>query len=92
MSSISTINGAAFLQSVPTTGNWMLDATSTDTADWMDPSSNGPDYVGIAANAFAKAHMVNTTVNGQLAVNQGIATMQSLLAPSGAGQLVNLFA
>lgn len=84
-------HGGSFLNSQQTTGNWMLDAVSNDTADWMDPSSNGPDAVGLAANAFAKAHMVNATVSGSLAVNKGILTLQSQLNTQ-VGSQVNIFA
>ena len=87
----SATNGTYFLQSLKTTGNWMLDATSTDTSDWMDPTSNGPDSVGLAANAFAKASLLKTSYSGTLAINQGILTLQSQLN-SQVGSKVNIFA
>ncbi len=88
----SATNGYAFLQSLTTTGNWMLDAVSNDTADWLDPSSNGPDAVRLAANAFAKAHLLSTTAKGSLAVNQGIQTQQSALTALSSGQTLNILA
>jgi hypothetical protein len=91
MTSISN-TGSAFLQSLPTTGNWMLDAVSANNSDWMDPSSSGPDAVNLAANAFAQAETATTGTLNSLAVNKGIATLQTKLAASEAGQTVNIFA
>jgi len=84
-------NGGEFLQSIQTSGNWLMDASSTDTANWMDPSSTGPDTVGLAANAFAKATQLQTSYTGSLAVNQGILSLQAQLNGQ-VGSQVNIFA
>ena len=93
MSSIAIANnGAAFLQSLPSSpgGNWVQDvATATSSADWMDPSSaSGSDTISLAANAFAAAQQVNLTNKNSLAVNKGISVLSSQLT----GQSVNVLA
>jgi len=71
----------------------MLDAVSNDSSNWMDPSSSGPDFVDMAANAFALAQTATTTTLGNMAINQGIQSAQSQLNDLlGVGQLVNVFA
>jgi hypothetical protein len=86
-------NGGEFLQSVQSTGNWMLDAVSNDGANWMDPSSSGPDVVDLAANAFAEAETANTSTIANLAISQGAQIMQEQLnALNGVGQTVNVLA
>jgi hypothetical protein len=94
MSSISALNGAAFLQSMQTTGNWMLDASNATSSDWMNPSSSGPDVVNLAANAFASAHVTAITFGSNFAVNKGITTLQNVLSTTSAapGQAVNFLA
>lgn len=98
MSSITAANnGAAFLQAVQSSGNWLQDTATADaagSADWMDPSSSGPDAVDLAANAFASAQQVKNTNLNSLAVNQGISTLEAELANQTlvAGQSVNILA
>jgi hypothetical protein len=103
ISSAASINGAAFLQSIQTTGNWMLDASSAYSSNWMDPSSSGPDAVDLAANAFAAAHVTAITYGSNSAVNKGIAVLQQALNASSSqnvlsatstalGQTVNVLA
>jgi len=94
MSSISAVNGAAFLQAMQTTGNWMLDASNATSSDWMDPSSSGPDAVDLAANAFAGAHVTAITYDSNFAVNKGITTLQNVLSATSTapGQAVNFLA
>ncbi len=87
-------NGAAFLSSVPTSagGNWVQDTATANAAggaNWMDPSaSKGGDAVKLAANAFASAHQVHTTILNSIAVNTGI----SVLAKKLTGKSVNILA
>jgi hypothetical protein len=92
VSSVVAANtGAAFLASVPTSGSWFQDAASADAssgADWMDPNSSGPDVVDQAANAFASAHLVSSSQQSSLSVNQGISTLETALA----GQTVDFLA
>jgi hypothetical protein len=92
--SSGSINGAAFLQSMQTSGNWMLDASNATSSDWMDPSSSGPDAVDLAANAFAGAHVTAITYGSNFAVNKGITTLQNVLSTTSAapGQAVNFLA
>ena len=94
MSSISAVNGAAFLQTMQTTGNWMLDASNATSSDWMDPSSSGPDAVDLAANAFAGAHVTAITYGSNFAVNKGITTLQNVLSATSTapGQALNFLA
>jgi hypothetical protein len=91
ISSAASLNGAAFLQSMKTTGNWLLDAANTDSSDWMDPSSSGPDAVNLAANAFAGAHVTAITYGSNFAVNTGILSLQAQLNAQ-PGSQVNIFA
>jgi hypothetical protein len=92
--SSGSINGAAFLQSMQTSGNWMLDASNATSSDWMDPSSSGPDAVDLAANAFAGAHVTAITYGSNFAVNKGITTLQNVLSTTSTapGQAVNILA
>jgi hypothetical protein len=86
-------NGGEFLQSVQTTGNWMLDAVNNSGANWMDPSSSGPDVVDLAANAFAEAQTANSSTIANLAISQGAKVMQDQInALNGIGQAVNVLA
>lgn len=79
-------NGAAFLQSLPSTpgGNWVQDVSnaSTNGADWMDPhsKSSGLDSTTLAANAFATAAQIKLTNMNSIAVNKGIAHANALLS------------
>lgn len=91
ISSASSINGAAFLQSMQTSGNWMLDASNVTSANWMDPSSSSPDAVDLAANAFAGAHVTAITYGSNFAVNKGILSLQAQLNAQ-PGSHVNIFA
>jgi hypothetical protein len=95
MSSITIANnGAAFLQSVPSSpgSNWVQDTATADasaTADWMDPNaSSGSDAVTLAANAFAAAEQIMMTNKNSLAVNTGISVLSNQLT----GQSVNILA
>jgi len=87
----ATVNGSAFLQTIKTSGNWLLDASNADSSDWMDPSASGPDAVDLAANAFAGAHVSAITYGSNAAVNEGILTLQAQLN-SQPGSQVNIFA
>jgi hypothetical protein len=89
ISSASSVNGAAFLQSIQTTGNWLLDASNASSSDWMDPSSSGPDAVDLAANAFAGAHVTAITYGSNFAVNKGIAVLQQALNASSSDNVLN---
>jgi hypothetical protein len=86
---VAANNGAAFLQSVQSSGSWFQDAAAASASrnvDWMDPSaSSSSDVVKLAANAFASAHLVSSSQRSSLAVNQGIKTIESALA----GRTVN---
>jgi hypothetical protein len=93
MSSVAIANnGAAFLQSLPSSpgGNWVQDvASATSSADWMDPASgSGSDAISLAANAFAAAQQVNLTNKNSLAVNKGISVLSTQLT----GNSVNVLA
>jgi hypothetical protein len=83
-------HGGYFLNSLTTSGNWLLNSVSNDTGNWL--SSSATDVVNLAANAFAKAHIVNTTTNASLAVNKGIQTQQSALTALSTGQSLDIFA
>jgi hypothetical protein len=85
------VNGSAFLQTIKTSGNWLLDASSAASSDWMDPSSSGPDAVELAASAFAGAHVTAITYGSNFAVNKGILALQGQLN-SQPGSQVNIFA
>jgi hypothetical protein len=88
MSSISSTNGAAFLQSMASSstagGNWVQDSTNatTNNADWMDPSASGPDTTDLAANAMAAAHQIQLTNQNSLAVSKGISVLSAQLTGS----------
>jgi hypothetical protein len=89
MSSISSINGAAFLQTMASStasgGNWMQDAANATSsgADWMDPSaSSGSDATSLAANAFAAAQQLQIANKGNMAVNTGISVLSAQLTGS----------
>jgi len=87
-------HGGEFLNSVQTTGNWMLDVANSDTTSWLDPNSNGPDIVDLAANAFAQAQTAtaNTATNLVLTQAQSVLQQQLNALQSGTGQFVNLLA
>jgi hypothetical protein len=96
MSSVTLANnGAAFLQSLPSTpgGNWVQDTATADaaaTADWMDPNAanSGGDAVTLAANAFAAAEQIAMTNKNSLAVSTGMSVLSAQLT----GQSVNILA
>jgi len=86
-------HGGQFLNSVQTTGNWMLDVAGSDTSSWLDPNSNGPDVVDLAANAFAQAHTATADTITNLVINQAKSVLQNQLnSMLGLGQNVNILA
>jgi len=86
-------HGGYFLNSVQTTGNWMLDVASADTSSWLDPNSSGPDVVDLAANAFAQAQTATADTAANLVINQAKSVLlDQLNALQGLGQTVNVLA
>jgi len=87
-------HGGEFLNSVQTTGNWMLDVANSDNgSNWLDPSSSGPDVVDLAANAFAEAHTASAGTITNLVLSQAQSVLQDQLnALQGIGQTVNVLA
>ena len=87
-------HGGEFLNSVQSTGNWMLDVANSDTTSWLDPNSNGPDIVDLAANAFAQAQTAtaDTATNQILTQAQSVLQQQLNALQNGTGQFVNLLA
>lgn len=87
-------HGGEFLNSVQSSGNWMLDVANSDTTSWLDPNSNGPDVVDLAANAFAQARTATADTAANLIINQAKSVLQQQLSAlqSGTGQFVNLLA
>ena len=103
MSSISSLSaatsnayylshGGQFINSVQSSGNWMLDVAGADTSSWLDPNSSGPDIVNLAANAFARAHTATADTIANLVINQAKSVLQQRLSSLQSGQFVNVLA
>jgi len=88
-------HGGEFLNSIQSTGNWMLDVASADnsSSSWLDPNSSGPDIVDLAANAFAQAHTATADTTTNMILSHATSVLQEQLnALQGVGQTVNVLA